>query len=61
MRVLVAGATGAIGQRLLPLLLAAGHAVSGTTRSTDKAQALSAMGVEAFVATCSTPSRLNAP
>jgi nucleoside-diphosphate-sugar epimerase len=50
MRVLVAGATGAIGQRLLPLLLAAGHAVSGTTRSTDKAQALSAMGVEAFVA-----------
>jgi nucleoside-diphosphate-sugar epimerase len=50
MRVLVAGATGAIGQRLMPLLLAAGHAVSGTTRSADKAKALGEIGVEPFVA-----------
>jgi nucleoside-diphosphate-sugar epimerase len=50
MRVFVAGATGAIGQRLMPLLFAAGHAVAGTTRSADKAQALSAIGVEPFVA-----------
>jgi nucleoside-diphosphate-sugar epimerase len=34
----------------MPLLLAAGHAVAGTTRSADKAQALSAIGVEPFVA-----------
>ena len=33
MRVLLAGATGAIGRRLVPLLLGAGHDVTGTTRS----------------------------
>jgi nucleoside-diphosphate-sugar epimerase len=50
MRVLVAGATGAIGQRLIPLLLADGHVVSGTTRSTEKAKALGETGVQAFIA-----------
>jgi uncharacterized protein YbjT (DUF2867 family) len=34
---------------LLPLLLAAGHAVSGATRSADKAKALGEIGVEPFV------------
>jgi 2-alkyl-3-oxoalkanoate reductase len=33
MRVFVAGAAGVIGQRLVPLLTAAGHEVTGTTRS----------------------------
>jgi hypothetical protein len=32
-RVFVAGATGVIGSRLVPLLLDAGHAVAGSTRS----------------------------
>jgi nucleoside-diphosphate-sugar epimerase len=34
MRILLAGAAGAIGKRLVPLLLDAGHHVIGTTRST---------------------------
>lgn len=33
MRILLAGATGVIGVRLVPLLLAEGHAVAGMTRS----------------------------
>jgi nucleoside-diphosphate-sugar epimerase len=33
MRVFVAGATGVIGQSLIPSLVAAGHEVTGTTRS----------------------------
>jgi len=37
MRVFVAGATGAIGQYLVPTLVAAGHEVTGTTRSPSKA------------------------
>ncbi len=33
MRVFVAGATGAIGRQLVPRLVAAGHEVTGMTRS----------------------------
>src|SRR5580704_17655468 len=44
MRVFVAGATGVIGQYLVPSLVAAGHEVTGTTRSTAKAAALQAAG-----------------
>ena len=39
MRVFVAGATGAIGRQLLPILLAAGHSVYGMTRTASKAEA----------------------
>ncbi len=49
MKVLVAGATGAVGSRLVPLLLAAGHRVAGLTRSPAKAEALRQAGVEARV------------
>jgi nucleoside-diphosphate-sugar epimerase len=49
MRIFLAGATGAIGRRLVPLLLGAGHYVVGTTRSTGKAGALRAAGVEPVV------------
>jgi len=45
MRVFLAGAAGAIGRRLVPLLLHAGHNVTGTTRSTDKANELERAGV----------------
>jgi len=48
-RIFLAGASGAIGQRLVPLLLAEGHMVTGTTRSPDKADALKAAGVEPVV------------
>ena len=33
MRIFIAGATGAIGRQLVPLLLAAGHQVTGTSRT----------------------------
>ncbi len=49
MRVFLAGATGAIGRRLLPLLVADGHEVTGMTRSPEKADALRAAGAEPVV------------
>jgi nucleoside-diphosphate-sugar epimerase len=45
-RIFLAGATGAIGQRLVPLLRAAGHHVAGTTRFEAKAATLRALGAE---------------
>jgi nucleoside-diphosphate-sugar epimerase len=44
MRVFVAGATGAIGQYLVPSLVVAGHEVTGTTRSSAKASQLKNAG-----------------
>ena len=44
MRVFVAGATGVIGQYLVPSLAEAGHEVTGTTRSPAKAAGLKAAG-----------------
>jgi nucleoside-diphosphate-sugar epimerase len=49
-RVFLAGATGVIGQRLLPLLIAQGHEVTGMTRSPQRAEALRARGVEPVIA-----------
>lgn len=49
MRIFLAGASGAIGRRLTLFLLVAGHQVTGTTRSADKAAALKARGVEPVV------------
>jgi nucleoside-diphosphate-sugar epimerase len=50
MRVFIAGATGAIGRRLVPLALRAGHSVTGMTRSAERAAALRASGAEPAVA-----------
>jgi nucleoside-diphosphate-sugar epimerase len=50
MKVFVAGATGAIGKRLVPLLVAEGHEVVGTTRSPGRADELRAAGGEPVVA-----------
>jgi nucleoside-diphosphate-sugar epimerase len=44
MRVFVAGASGVIGVRLVPLLVAAGHEVAGLTRSPEKVEALRRLG-----------------
>jgi nucleoside-diphosphate-sugar epimerase len=44
MRVFVAGATGVVGQHLVPSLVAAGHEVTGTTRSPAKAAELQTAG-----------------
>ena len=49
MRVFVAGASGAIGRQLLPMLLAAGHEVTGMTRSEERAERIRAQGAEAVV------------
>jgi nucleoside-diphosphate-sugar epimerase len=49
MKIFLAGATGAIGRRLVPLLLNARHYVIGTTRSTNKADGLRAAGVDPVV------------
>lgn len=49
MRIFVAGATGAIGRRLVPLLVACGHAVIGTTRTVGKADVVRAAGASPVV------------
>jgi nucleoside-diphosphate-sugar epimerase len=50
MRVFVAGATGAIGKPLVPMLLDRGHEVVAMTRSRDKAEGLRAIGATPVVA-----------
>jgi 2-alkyl-3-oxoalkanoate reductase len=50
MKVFVAGATGAIGLRLVPALIERGHDVVGMTRSASKTDALRAVGAEPVVA-----------
>jgi nucleoside-diphosphate-sugar epimerase len=49
MRVFLAGATGVIGRRLVPMLVAAGHEVMGTTRSAAKTRALREAGAEPVI------------
>jgi nucleoside-diphosphate-sugar epimerase len=48
-RVFLAGASGVVGLRLVPLLLDAGHQVTGTTRSAAGAEALRALEIEPVV------------
>ncbi|WP_211769945.1 NAD-dependent epimerase/dehydratase family protein [Kutzneria sp. CA-103260] len=45
-RVFLAGATGALGRRLVPLLLAHGHHVTGLARSTASADRIRELGAE---------------
>ena len=49
MHILIAGATGAAGRALIPLLIANGHSVTGTTRSESKTGELRALGANAQV------------
>jgi len=49
MKIFLAGATGAIGRQLVPLLINSRHYVVGTTRSTTKANGLRAAGVDPVV------------
>jgi nucleoside-diphosphate-sugar epimerase len=44
LKILLAGATGAIGRLLLPMLIEAGHEVAGTTRSPNKRDQITALG-----------------
>jgi 2-alkyl-3-oxoalkanoate reductase len=50
MRVFIAGSTGVLGRRLVPMLVSAGHEVVGTTRSRRKAAMLRSAGAEPVVA-----------
>jgi nucleoside-diphosphate-sugar epimerase len=49
MRIFLAGASGALGRRLVPMLTRQGHSVIGTTRSATKGDALRALGAEPIV------------
>jgi nucleoside-diphosphate-sugar epimerase len=49
MKIFPAGATGAVGQRLVPLLISRGHSVTGTTRTPNKAADLRAAGAEPVI------------
>ena len=49
MRVLLTGASGAIGTRLVPQLIDRGHDVTGTSTSTGSAERVRALGAEAIV------------
>lgn len=50
MRVLVAGAAGAIGRHLIPALIAEGHEVTGTTRSPGNAGKIRSLGATPVIA-----------
>src|SRR5687768_8554850 len=49
MKVFIAGGTGAVGKRLVPLLASAGHDVYATTRSAGKVDDLRRLGAEPVV------------
>jgi nucleoside-diphosphate-sugar epimerase len=49
LRIFVAGASGVLGVRLVPLLVEAGHTVAGMTRSPERADGLRELGAEAVV------------
>lgn len=50
MQIFLAGASGALGVRLAPMLVSAGHHVVGMTRTAAKAEKLRALGIEPVVA-----------
>ncbi|MGA9859221.1 MAG: NAD(P)-dependent oxidoreductase [Solirubrobacteraceae bacterium] len=50
MKILVAGATGAIGRQLVPRLVAAGHDVTGMVRSDSRRDAVEELGAQAVTA-----------
>jgi nucleoside-diphosphate-sugar epimerase len=49
MRIFLAGASGVIGVRLIPLLVAGGHTVAGMTRTPARAEELAGLGAEPVV------------
>ena len=58
MRVFVAGATGAIGKQLVPRLVAAGHEVTGMTRSESKRAMLEELGAVPVIADALDPDQV---
>ncbi len=60
LRIFVAGASGAIGRPLVGMLVAAGHEVTGTTRSSDRTTGIAAAGARAVVVDILDPGALAA-
>jgi nucleoside-diphosphate-sugar epimerase len=58
MRIFLAGASGVIGARLIPLLVGDGHEVAGMTRSPGKTAALRELGAEPVVCDVFDPDEL---
>jgi len=58
MQIFVAGATGVIGRRLVPLLLEAGHRVTGIARTPGKRSALERAGADAVMVSLFEPGDL---
>jgi len=58
MKILLAGATGVMGRHLVPLLVDAGHDVTGMTRSEARAAPLERMGARAVVADALDPDQV---
>jgi NAD(P)-dependent dehydrogenase (short-subunit alcohol dehydrogenase family) len=58
MRIFLAGASGVIGLRLVPMLIAQGHDVAAMTRSPEKTERLAALGAEPVVCDVFDPAAL---
>src|SRR2546421_8107572 len=58
MRILVAGATGALGKQLVPRLVANGHEVAGMMRSAGKQDAVRVLGATPIVADALDPDQV---
>jgi nucleoside-diphosphate-sugar epimerase len=58
MRVFVAGATGALGRQLVPQLVAAGHEVTGMTRSASKEDLVRSLGAKPVIADALDPDQV---
>jgi nucleoside-diphosphate-sugar epimerase len=59
-RIFLAGASGAIGRRLTPLLIAAGHHVTGMTRNPASARVMEAAGIRPALVDVFDPGALKA-
>jgi nucleoside-diphosphate-sugar epimerase len=58
MKVLVAGATGALGKQLVPRLIAEGHDVAGMARNESRVEAVRRLGATAVVADALDPEQV---
>jgi len=58
MKILVAGATGAMGKQLVPRLVAGGHEVAGMTRSNSRVGAVRGLGARPVVADALEPEQV---
>ena len=60
MKIFLAGAAGAIGRQLVPMLIESGHDVTGTTRSEERATWLASVGARPVILDAYHPDALSA-